>query len=106
MRKLMLALVLLIGMTAAIFCMLLSSGFLAVDRSSASRKEQVSTREENEENRRPVSDPRLPNARQFARMVSLDAHLLGRGFTDEQVKLFLFEYCTAFYRCSVLHGSN
>lgn len=88
MRKLsQFAFVLLIGTTAVIFfTLLLSPGFLAADRkSSASRKGQVSIREEKEENRRSVSG--LPNARlQFARTVSLDAHLLGRGFTDEQVK--------------------
>lgn len=91
MRKLShFAFVLLIGTTAVIFfTLLLSPSFLVADRkSSASRKGQVSIREEKEENRRSVSGSGLPNARlQFARTVSLDAHLLGRGFTDEQVKM-------------------
>jgi len=93
MRKLpRLVFVLLIGTATAIFCtLLLSPGFLATDRRpSASRKEQMSIKEEKEENRRSVSGIELSDARQqFARRVSLDAHLLGRGFTDEQVK-----YCT------------
>lgn len=81
-----LAFVLFTGTVAVIFCtLLLSPGFLAADkRSSASRKEQVSIRKAKEINIR--SYPGLPDARQFARMVSLDGHLLGRGFTDEQVK--------------------
>jgi len=95
MRKLpRLVFVLLIGTTTAIFCtLLLSPGFLAIDR-RPSRKEQMSIKEEKEENRRSVSGIGLSDARQqFARRASLDAHLLGRGFTDEQVK-----YCTILYR--------
>jgi len=90
MRKLSrLAFVLLTSMTAAIFCtLLLSSGFLTTyRRSSASRKEQVFTKEEKQENRGSVSATELPNT-QFARTASLDANLLGRGFTDKQVKCY------------------
>ncbi|EGI62437.1 PREDICTED: alpha-(1,3)-fucosyltransferase 7-like [Acromyrmex echinatior] len=89
MRKLSrrLAFVLLTSTTAAIFCtLLLPSGFLTTyRRSSASRKEQVFTREEKQENRGSVSATELPNT-QFARTASLDANLLGRGFTDKQVE--------------------
>lgn len=82
------AFVLLAGTTAAIFCMLLlSPDFLTADRrSSASRKEQVSTREEEKENRRSVTGTKSNARQQFARTVFLDAHLLGRGFTEKQVK--------------------
>ncbi|KYN00344.1 PREDICTED: alpha-(1,3)-fucosyltransferase 7-like [Cyphomyrmex costatus] len=85
-----LAFVLLTSTTAAIFCtlLLLSPGFLTTyRRSSASRKEQVFIREEKQENRRSVTGTELLNARQqFARTAFLDANLLGRGFTDEQVE--------------------
>ncbi|XP_077263955.1 alpha-(1,3)-fucosyltransferase 7 [Temnothorax americanus] len=79
--------ILFTGTVTAIFCMLLlSSGFLAADkRPSVSRKEQMSIREEKEENGKSVFAPALLAQQQFARTVHLDAHLLGRGFTDEQV---------------------
>ncbi|XP_011634119.1 alpha-(1,3)-fucosyltransferase 7-like [Pogonomyrmex barbatus] len=79
--------VLLTGTTVAIFCMFLLSQSFLDRRFLASRKEHVSIRGEKEEDKKSISDSGLPNAReQFARMASLDAHLLSRGFTDEQVR--------------------
>ncbi|KAL0112208.1 hypothetical protein PUN28_011937 [Cardiocondyla obscurior] len=83
-----LAFVLFIGTAVTIFCtLLLSSGFLTADKkSSASRKGQVFIGEEREENKifAPTLGP-LNVSQQFLKMASLDAHLLRRGFTNEEI---------------------